>query len=79
MAVRILRYVERKETDIMQHHLTDGQYAQFLEMQKSGASTAALGAWINSVSTCTHFDSYGYTPAETVQIFDDYEKEYIAD
>ncbi|WYX90276.1 hypothetical protein PTQ24_000001 [Salmonella phage KKP_3822] len=53
MAVRILRYVERKETDIMQHHLTDAQYAQFLEMQKSGADTATLGAWINSVSTCT--------------------------
>lgn len=78
MAVRILRYVERRETDIMQHHLTDKQYAEFLERRKS-EDTATLGAWINSISPCTYFDSYGYAPGVTVQLFDDQEKEYIAE
>ena len=79
MTVKILRYVERRETDVMQHHLTDEQYAEFLERRKRG-NTAELGAWINSISTCTYFDSYGgHIPPETVQIFDDREKEYIAD
>ncbi|EJO9850400.1 hypothetical protein NVD72_004425 [Salmonella enterica] len=79
MAVKILRYVERRETDIMQHTLTDEQYAEFLERRKHG-NTAELGAWINSITPCTYYDSYGgYVPGETVQIFDDREKEYIQD